>query len=153
MFLSASIGNFHGFHRNTSVTRIVPKTNQTLRITSNSYTYFNMKLKSYSSGIFLNEFCGPGRPYWSMEPVGDTLACWTELTLSLLGLGLRRIWDMTLPKNGIFLRLPGSPSSSGGTCIMGPGGAATCCGDDSKRGVVCVLVCGFGALDTLIGPS
>ena len=75
---------------------------------------------TYSSGIFLNEFWGA--PY-SSEFVGDTLACCTELTLSLLGLGLLLMEDMTLPKKGIFRRCAVSssatPSTGGATCTVG----------------------------------
>lgn len=77
--------------------------------------------KTYCSGLFL-KFWGP--PY-SMELVGDTLACCTELTLRVFGLGLRPLMeDMTLPKNGRFRRVLGSSSpeaaaAAGGCCWGG----------------------------------
>ena len=69
------------------------------------------KLKTYSFG--LKEFWGP--PPYSIELVGDTFACCTELTLRVFGLGLRLLMeDMTLPKKGTFRRVFGSSSPIGG---------------------------------------
>ena len=68
-------------------------------------------LKTYSFG--LKEFWGP--PPYSIELVGDTFACCTELTLRVFGLGLRLLMeDMTLPKKGTFRRVFGSSSPIGG---------------------------------------
>ena len=76
----------------------------------------SFRLETYSSGIFLNEFWGS--PPYPSEFVGDTLACWTELTLSLLGLGLLLMEDMTFPKNP-WDAGSSAPSTGGATCTVG----------------------------------
>lgn len=83
--------------------------------------FFSLKLQSfrlepYSSGIFLNEFWGS--PPYPSEFVGDTLACCTELTLSLLGLGLLLMEDITFPKNP-WDAGSSAPSTGGATCTVG----------------------------------
>ena len=76
----------------------------------------SFRLETYSSGIFLNEFWGS--PPYPSEFVGDTLACCTELTLSLLGLGLLLMEDMTFPKNP-WDAGSSAPSTGGATCTVG----------------------------------
>ncbi len=63
---------------------------------------------------------------YSKELVGLTLACCIALTLSLLGLGLLRMEDMTLPKKGMLVRLAESSTSVGPPTAVAVGKLGGC---------------------------